>query len=289
MRMESNFTQPHFISTTLIIVCLCVPGSLSQSSGCSTSSSTGKCQQCSGSVCVKCGDGYRPVGSSCSACISNCKSCTSSSGCTTCKDGYYFYSYYCSTCSTGCSSCATYSGATSTCDTCSSGYYKYSSYPSLCASCYTGCSTCTGSSKSSCTSCKSGYRLASGQCNLKITSAAAAVAGAFGGFFVLVILIVIYLSCKSKKTVTRVNPQNQHKGVPSVMGNVNFLSLVSKNNSARPFTSSPIYTQPTFSAQTEPTYTPPHRYSLLRTRINSPISVTLLLPPPSSILTRVTR
>ena len=77
------------------------------------------------------------------------------------------------------------------------------------------------------------------------------------GFFVMMILIVMCIVCKCRKRVTRVNPQNQHKGVLSVMGNVNLLSLVSQNNSARAFTSSPIYTQPTFSAQMGPTYTPP--------------------------------
>ncbi|KAI8467543.1 MAG: hypothetical protein J3K34DRAFT_523630 [Monoraphidium minutum] len=147
------------------------------------------CKSCSsGATCDVCNDNYwADNNGDCSNCPSDCKACPSSSSCTTCADGYelsgtdcvlsqvvcnpgtYSSNGVCNNCPETCSACT--SSECTACnpgkklhegaclDSCPNEYYDESG---VCAKCSNYCKTCT--SNTTCTVCKTGYRLINNKC-----------------------------------------------------------------------------------------------------------------------------
>ncbi|KAI8467542.1 MAG: hypothetical protein J3K34DRAFT_480962, partial [Monoraphidium minutum] len=157
------------------------------------------CKSCTTfDTCGSCKDNYFvDNGGNCGNCPSNCKACPSASSCTTCKDGYEFSGTECVlsqvVCNPGtyssngaCNNCpGTCSACTSSeCTACNPGKKlhqggcldscpdEYSDESGVCDSCSNHCKTCT--SNTTCTVCKTGYRLINNKCFVDTTPTAAA-------------------------------------------------------------------------------------------------------------------
>lgn len=112
----------------------------------------------------KCIEGYSPVNGKCEACAEYCLSCgvagAGKCDATGCAPGFVVLTgtTNCTLCFNGCASCSTRNP--SSCESCVPGEYLTSE--SKCTACPSVCLACT--SATVCTSCISGYFLASGTC-----------------------------------------------------------------------------------------------------------------------------
>ena len=138
----------------------------------------------------------------------------------TCSTGFYVSGTKCLNCSAAISYCSTCTSS-SNCTTCSTGYYRSPSGISCftCAVDIDGCGSCTSSSPSSCTYCYSGYKLRTTSpygCEYTGSTASSAsggstggiVGGVIGGAVLVGILVGIYCCCKKRTTLAQQqNPQ----------------------------------------------------------------------------------
>ena len=134
----------------------CMAGfSVTPSGGCAQCPSN--CFSCTNTGCAQCNPGYFVSGNSCTACSTNCNTCTSGSVCTVCNNQYALVSNACVVCTDA--NCLTCSPA-ATCTSCLAGYYVNSAACTACglANC-NSCNTYTsgGTTTVRCTICAPGF------------------------------------------------------------------------------------------------------------------------------------
>ncbi|ESU43471.1 Variant-specific surface protein, partial [Giardia duodenalis] len=108
------------------------------------------------STCLQCGDASKGV--------EHCETCTSAKVCTRCLPGFFRASdTSCTACATNCATCT--SADMSTCSKCLPGYFLKTGSPNECVLCddtakggIEGCATCTFSTSLTCNSCKPNYK-----------------------------------------------------------------------------------------------------------------------------------
>jgi len=155
------------------ITCICPAGLYDNGSGCSACSSN--CLSCTtGSLCQSCAPRFFVSSGSCSVCSDNCIECSSASVCTSCLAGFSIVSNACVSSPSTNIATADLGGVMTLCPigcaTCTSATVcttclaGFAFQSNACVQCDKSCLTCSTSDPTECLSCTSSQNLYSGRC-----------------------------------------------------------------------------------------------------------------------------